>query len=95
MKRFLLAASTALLLTACDVGMDPAMDTLDMPEVADGTLSEDTMKRVTERLSSDEFEGRAPGTPGVYRDTEERDGGMGLQRGARTRLSSLELKYWL
>ena len=30
MKRFLLAASTALLLTACDVGMDPAMDTLDM-----------------------------------------------------------------
>ena len=64
MKRFLLAASTALLLTACDVGMDPAMDTLDMPEVADGTLSEDTMKRVTERLSSDEFEGRAPGTPG-------------------------------
>ena len=64
MKRFLLAASTALLLTACDVGMDPAVDTLDMPEVADGTLSEDTMKRVTERLSSDEFEGRAPGTPG-------------------------------
>ncbi len=67
MKRFILAASAALVLSACDMGLDPdaGADTgLDLPEVADGTLSEETMKRVTERLSSDEFEGRAPGTPG-------------------------------
>lgn len=37
---------------------------LDIPEVKDGDLSVDTMKSVTEQLSSDAFEGRAPGTAG-------------------------------
>jgi Zn-dependent M28 family amino/carboxypeptidase len=66
MKRLALAACSALLLTACqDLGqVDNGANALDLPDVADGTISEETMKRVTERLSSDEFEGRAPGTPG-------------------------------
>jgi Zn-dependent M28 family amino/carboxypeptidase len=37
---------------------------IDVPKVATGALSEATMKTVIERLPSDEFEGRAPGTPG-------------------------------
>lgn len=66
MKRLAFAACSALLLTACqDLGqVDNGTDALDLPDVADGTISEETMKRVTERLSSDEFEGRAPGTAG-------------------------------
>ncbi len=69
MKRLTLAATTALLLSACTT-MEPAGDMsaaptgIDVPQVAEGTLSEQTMKTVTERLSSDEFEGRAPGTAG-------------------------------
>ncbi|TMM48488.1 M28 family peptidase [Qipengyuania marisflavi] len=61
------AASAALLLAACSMGQEaePTGQTaLDIPEVADGVLSEETMKQVTERLSSDEFEGRMPGSPG-------------------------------
>src|SRR5690606_11381869 len=34
------------------------------PEIAPGQLSEATLKEVTRTLSLDEFEGRAPGTPG-------------------------------
>ncbi|QYJ07430.1 M28 family metallopeptidase [Qipengyuania flava] len=66
MKRLALAALPALLLTACqDLGSaGGGADALDLPDVADGTISEETMKRVTERLASDEFEGRAPGTEG-------------------------------
>ncbi len=37
---------------------------LDIPEIAPGTISEATMKDVVRTLSSDEFEGRAPGTVG-------------------------------
>ena len=52
MKRLALAALPALLLTACqDLGSaGGGADALDLPEVADGTLSEETMKRVTERF---------------------------------------------
>ncbi|MDG5747945.1 M28 family metallopeptidase [Qipengyuania sp. XHP0207] len=66
MKRLALAASAALLLSACtELGnIETAGAPLDLPEVADGTLSEDTMKNVTRQLASDEFEGRAPGTVG-------------------------------
>jgi len=67
MKRLALAASVALLLSACSMGKDGdthARDGFDVPDVAAGDLSEDTMRRVIEKLSSDEFEGRAPGTPG-------------------------------
>src|SRR5690606_28114955 len=34
------------------------------PDIAPGPLSEATLKEVTRTLSLDEFEGRAPGTPG-------------------------------
>lgn len=39
-------------------------DALDIPEVANGDISEATMKEVTKTLSGDDFEGRMPGTPG-------------------------------
>jgi Zn-dependent M28 family amino/carboxypeptidase len=68
MIRTVLAAGAALALTACSMGQDGAASTagaaLDIPEVAAGDLEIDTMKSVTEKLASDEFEGRAPGTPG-------------------------------
>ncbi|WP_369026344.1 M28 family peptidase [Qipengyuania sp. RANM35] len=67
MKRLTLAATAALLLSACSMGADTdtnAATGFDVPDVPAGELSEDTMKRVVEKLSSDEFEGRAPGTPG-------------------------------
>ena len=35
-----------------------------IPEIAAPELSVETMKSITEQLSSDAFEGRAPGTPG-------------------------------
>ena len=66
--RTMSAAAAALLLAACsmsatsDAGTSSAA--IDVPEVAAGALSEATVKAVTERLASDEFEGRAPGTPG-------------------------------
>jgi Zn-dependent M28 family amino/carboxypeptidase len=65
MKRLILAATAALTLAACDAvpGMGGG-DALDIPEVANGELSEATMKDITRTLSSDEFEGRMPGTPG-------------------------------
>ncbi len=58
----------ALALTACDamssLGGDTGMDGMDIPEVAAGELSEETMVDITRTLSSDEFEGRMPGTKG-------------------------------
>ena len=68
MVRTLFAAAAAFSLAACS--MTPTGDeaasaeTIEVPEVAPGELSEATMKEVIERLASDEFEGRAPGTPG-------------------------------
>ena len=66
--RPLLALAAAASLAACDMAAtgDPAASSaaIDVPEVAAGELSEATMKAVIERLASDEFEGRAPGTPG-------------------------------
>ena len=56
----------ALTLAACEgllPGSEPAAE-LDIPEVADGDISADTMKDITRILSSDEFEGRMPGTKG-------------------------------
>ncbi|MGX7951312.1 M28 family peptidase [Tsuneonella sp. HG249] len=66
--RTMSAVATALSLAACsmsatgDAGSSSAA--IDVPEVAAGALSEATVKAITERLASDEFEGRAPGTPG-------------------------------
>ncbi len=59
----------SLTLSACamqDTGAQNvrAAGTLDIPEIADGDLSVDTMRNVTRTLSSDAFEGRMPGTPG-------------------------------
>lgn len=65
MNRLILAASAALALSACDAVPDTGTgDALDIPDVAAGDISEATMKNAVKTLASDEFEGRAPGTPG-------------------------------
>jgi len=65
MIRTLFAASAALTATftlaACSSSAD---DALDMPDVEAGDISEQTMIDITRTLSSDEFEGRMPGTAG-------------------------------
>ncbi len=55
-----------LVLAACDSLPDVASASaaLDVPEVPAGQISETTMTDVTRILSSDAFEGRAPGTAG-------------------------------
>lgn len=57
-----LAVAAALSLSACASTIGPAA--LDIPAASAGALSEATMKDVTRKLSSDEFEGRMPGTIG-------------------------------
>lgn len=67
MIRTLFAAVAAASLAGCNMaGTDAATANaaLDLPDVEPGQISLETMKTVTERLASDEFEGRAPGTPG-------------------------------
>jgi Zn-dependent M28 family amino/carboxypeptidase len=59
MLRTICAAAIALLVTGCATGPTPATQAAGQPEI-----SEATMKEVTRTLSLDEFEGRAPGTPG-------------------------------
>jgi Zn-dependent M28 family amino/carboxypeptidase len=76
----------ALALGACDGLPVPggAGAALDIPEVEPGQLSEATMKDVTRILSSDAFEGRAPGTPGEEKTIAlmiERFKAAGLQPG--------------
>ncbi len=61
------AAALAACLGACTVVDKPtqvADSEIDIPQVANGDISEATMKEVTEQLSADEFEGRMPGTEG-------------------------------
>ncbi|GMN03397.1 M28 family metallopeptidase [Erythrobacter sp. MTPC3] len=76
----------ALALAACD-GMMAGGETapeLDIPEVEAGDLSEATMIDVTRELSSDEFEGRMPGTIGEEKTVAlltERFEAAGLQPG--------------
>lgn len=60
---------------------------LDIPAVGPAQLSEATMKDVTRTLSSDAFEGRAPGTPGEEKTIAlltERFKAAGLQPGNGT-----------
>ncbi|WBY17148.1 M28 family metallopeptidase [Erythrobacteraceae bacterium WH01K] len=67
MKSLCLAAAAAFALAGCDQlpdDMSTVSDALDIPEIADGEISQETMVNVTRELSSDEFEGRMPGTPG-------------------------------
>ncbi len=68
----LAALGASLLIAACatppetapPVAVAAAEPALDIPEIAPGTISETTMKDVVRTLSSDAFEGRAPGTAG-------------------------------
>lgn len=63
----LAAAAAALTLSACDMpGGAGTGDTaaLEIPEVEPGEISQETMVDITRELSSDEFDGRMPGTPG-------------------------------
>ena len=55
-------AAAALSLSAC--GQLSGSNALDIPDIADGDVSEATMKEVVKTLSSDAFEGRMPGTAG-------------------------------
>jgi len=77
----------ALALVGCDnmvADSGSGFDGMDIPEVAAGELSEDTMKDITRALSSDEFEGRMPGTEGERLTVElltERFERAGLQPG--------------
>lgn len=88
MKRILVVAAAALALAGCDAavlsGSDGNDDTLDIPEIADGDISEKTMVDVTRQLSSDEFEGRMPGSEGEKKTVElltQRFEAAGLQPG--------------
>ncbi|AOL93337.1 M28 family metallopeptidase [Porphyrobacter sp. LM 6] len=76
----------ALALAGCDSlpGLGGAGDALDIPEIAAGDISETTMKDVVRQLSSDEFEGRMPGTVGEEKTIAlltERFKAAGLQPG--------------
>ena len=82
-----LAAASAIALSACATTMDrepAASSALVIPDVAPGELSEADMKEMTRVLSSDAFEGRAPGTPGEEKTVAyivERFKAAGLQPG--------------
>ena len=63
--RALLAAVPAVLLAACATTPATNSAALDIPAVTEaGDISRETMVEMTRTLSSDAFEGRAPGTPG-------------------------------
>ena len=85
MIRTFLAVSAALALGACNV-MGGAGDggSLDIPAVEPGEISEATMVDITRELSTDEFEGRMPGTEGETKTVAlltERFAAAGLQPG--------------
>ncbi|GMM91955.1 M28 family metallopeptidase [Qipengyuania sp. MTN3-11] len=89
-RRIAFALLAPLALAACATSGPPlagaATAALDIPEVADGTLSEETMVEVTRRLSSDAFEGRMPGTEGEEKTVDyliERFRAAGLEPGNR------------
>jgi len=75
----------ALALAGCDaIAPDRGIDGLDIPLVADGDISEATIKDVTRLLSSDEFDGRMPGSAGEEKTIAlltERFKAAGLQPG--------------
>jgi Zn-dependent M28 family amino/carboxypeptidase len=85
-RRALIALTAgALALAGCEgLPLPGGASALDIPEVAAGALSEATIKDVTRALSADEFEGRAPGTPGEDKTVAlltERFKAAGLQPG--------------
>ncbi|WP_041685326.1 M28 family metallopeptidase [Erythrobacter litoralis] len=85
MKRMIFAASAALALAGCDGALPgSAGDSLDIPDVEPGDISEATMVDITRELSSDEFGGRMPGTEGERLTVElltERFAAAGLEPG--------------
>lgn len=76
-------AAALLTLAACSPS-GGGMSALDIPDAAPGEISEDTMKDITRELSTDEFEGRMPGTKGEELTVallKERFAAAGLQPG--------------
>lgn len=79
--------ASALALSACATMADDAAAPqagLSIPEVAPGQLNEANMKEMTRVLSSDAYEGRAPGSPGEEKTVAyiiERFKAAGLQPG--------------
>lgn len=81
MKFLAPALAAATVLTACATGTS---DTTAIPDVTVPEISLKTMQDVTAKLASDEFEGRAPGTPGEEKTVAlliERFKAAGLQPG--------------
>mgnify|MGYP003384298773 CR=1 FL=1 len=68
MRLIRLALMPLFILNAC-TGADKAADTAALPEVTVPEISEATMKEVTQTLSSDAYEGRAPGSAGEEKTT--------------------------
>ncbi len=58
------AGLASILLTGCYVSFSDENEAMDIPEVEAGDISMETMKTITEELSSDAFQGRAPSTIG-------------------------------
>src|SRR5690606_2085602 len=65
------ALAAALAVAACAV-VPESGSSGPAPSIASGQISEATLKEVTRTLSLDEFEGRAPGTPGEEKTTAYR-----------------------
>lgn len=85
-KRAIAISMAALALAGCDamMGGEDAAPELDIPEVEAGDISQATMVDITRELSSDEFEGRMPGTAGEEKTVAlltERFKAAGLQPG--------------
>ena len=81
MNRLAFSLVPFALLTACTSG---GSDTAAIPDVTVPEISLTTMQDVTAKLASDEFEGRAPGTPGEEKTVAlliERFKAAGLQPG--------------
>ena len=86
---FKMAAAPIALLTAQAVDAEP-MPAIDIPDVAPQPVSEGTMKDVTRMLSSDAFEGRAPGSVG-----EQKTIALMTERFARAGLTPGNGDSWL
>lgn len=78
-----LLTAAALSLTACDM-IGTSEPAIDIPDVEAGDISQATMIDITRTLSSDEFEGRLPGSKGEELTVElltEKFAAAGLQPG--------------
>lgn len=83
MRLLALAIAPALMLAGCSEP-DQSASGPTIPEVAAPELSVETMKSITEELSSDAYEGRAPGTAGEEKATKlisEKFAAAGLEPG--------------